>query len=104
VDSPRLLRRRSEYGGYTTDPSRALFDEPEAVGAEVQELLTDRARRVELDSQREEWREHRDEIERRLGWLQSQRFRRDVSSQVRALRRQLDRLDELIGQPGRGAA
>ncbi|MGZ6564461.1 MAG: hypothetical protein ACXVH3_32350 [Solirubrobacteraceae bacterium] len=94
-DSPRLLHRRSQYG-YTSDPDRAMFQEAEAVGRDDQALITERAHRSAREAQLVEWREHRAEIERRLGWLYSQRFQRNVTTQVRALQRQLDRIDERI--------
>lgn len=94
-DQPRLLHRRSQYG-YTDDPSLAVFAEPEAVSRDDQAVITQRAHRVEREVQVEQWAEHRAEIERRLGWLYSQRFKCNVTTQVRALQRQLDRIDERI--------
>jgi hypothetical protein len=94
----RLLHRSSEYG-YTTNPARALRAEPEAVSADTQDQLTLRSRRTARDAQLEEWRVRRDRIERELDWLHTQRFQRDVTTQARALRRQLDRIDTRLSRP-----
>ena len=77
-DTPRLLHRHSHYG-YTDRPEHALFQEPEAVSADTQRDLTTRAHRAAQQAQVAEWMVHRAEIERRLAWLYSQRFRRDVT-------------------------
>jgi hypothetical protein len=95
ADQPRLLHRHSQYG-YTDRPERALYREPEAVSVEAQEQLTLSARRAEHAQQVEQWRERRAAIAREVAWLYSQRFRRDVGSSVRALERQLERLDQRI--------
>ena len=94
-DAPRFLHRRSQFG-YTDNPQLGLHSEPEAVDATTQDVLTSRAHRAETERQRAQWREHRAEIERRLHWLHSQRFRRDVTTQVAAVQRQLDRIDARI--------
>lgn len=94
-DQPRLLHRKSQFG-YTDDPSKAVFAEPEAVSREDQELLTTRAHRAAQQAQVAEWMVHRAEIERRIAWLYSQRFQRDVSAQLRQLTKQLERLDQKI--------
>lgn len=44
----------------------------------------------------EEWGQRRAEVERLIDWLYSQRFAFDARDDVRALRRQLDRLDRRI--------
>ena len=95
ADAPRFLHRHSQFG-YTTDPSRALHHEPEAISVQAQHELALAAQRRAHDARLEQWREHRAEIERRIGWLYSQRLRRDVRQQLRSLRYQLDRLDEQI--------
>ena len=94
-DALRLLHRRSEHG-YTSDPSRGLTGAGEAVPPEFQEVVTARAHRAERDAQLDEWRERRARIQREIDWLISQRFRRDVRSDLRALQRQLDRLDRRL--------
>lgn len=91
-DAPRLLHRRSEHG-YTSDPTRALTDAGEAVPVDVQDALTARVRRSERQAQLDEWETRKAAIQREIDWLQSQRFRRDVRSQLRALQRQVDKLD-----------
>ena len=84
--------------GYTDDESRALREEPEAVRAEYQELLTARARRDARQAQLAEWESHRAAILREIDWLHSQRFQVDVSKPLRVLRRQLARIDKLIAE------
>jgi hypothetical protein len=69
---------------------------PRPVGRDDQAQITAASHRAVHEAQVAEWAEHRVEIERRLSWLYSQRFQRDVRSTVRALQRQLDRLDERI--------
>ena len=44
----------------------------------------------------QEWQLHRAEIDRRIGWLYSQRLRRDVGAQLHQLQKQLDRIDAKI--------
>jgi hypothetical protein len=100
ADLPRLLHRRSEHG-YTDDLSRALYAEPEAVPRDVQDAMTAAAHRAEHEAIVAGWQVRRVAIEREINWLYSQRLHRDVSSSLRALRRQLDRLDARIaGKPG----
>ena len=96
-DSTRLLHRRSEHG-YTDHPGRALPQEPEAVSREVQRSITAQAQDQAHQLRVAQWVEHRMEIQRRIDWVYSQRLRRDVRSQLRALERQLDRLDKRIAQ------
>ena len=97
-DAPRLLHRHSHHG-YTNDPARALFAEPEAVSRDAQEHITAAAHRVERQAQIAEWTARRAEIERQVSWLYSQRLRRDVGAQLVQLRRQLDRIDKKIAAP-----
>jgi hypothetical protein len=92
IDAPRLLHRRSEHG-YTSDPTRALGDAGEAVPVEAQAELTARVHRSERQAQLDEWARRKAAIQREIDWLTSQRFRRDVRSDLRALQRQVDRLD-----------
>ena len=94
-DIPRLLHKRSHHG-YTTDPAKAMFGEPEAVSADAQRAITAQAHDHAHQLQVAKWIEARADIQRRLDWVWSQRFRRDVQSQVRALERQLQRLDQRI--------
>jgi hypothetical protein len=103
IDMPRLLARNSTRDhpmlgvGYTDEPHRALRDEPEAVPADYQQLLTARAQRTARQEQLREWEQRRAEIAKQIDWLHSQRFTTDVSKSLRVLRRQLARLDKLIG-------
>lgn len=94
-DTLRLLHRNSQHG-YTDDPSRALSTEPEAISEHAYHELEHKAAIQRAETQRIEWAKHRATITRELAWLQSQRFRRDVRSQTRALERQLQRIDSLI--------
>lgn len=94
-DSLRLLHARSQHG-YTDNPSRAMFGEPEAVSADVQRELTADSLAREHEAQVAQWRTRRAAIARELDWLRSQRFQRDVRSAVRALDRQLANLDRRI--------
>jgi hypothetical protein len=94
-DAPRLLHRRSEHA-YTSDPTRALGDAGEAVPADTQIELTARVHRTERQQQLDEWARRKASIQRQIDWLQSQRFRRDVRSELRALQRQVDRLDKRL--------
>lgn len=104
-DTVRLLHRDSTYchpalgTGYTDRPSHALFAEPEAISVEAQRELTAAAERNAHQLQVQEWQLHRAEIDRRIGWLYSQRLRADVSAQLHQLRRQLERIDRKIGAP-----
>ena len=92
MDPPRLLARRSQYG-YTDDPAFAVISEPEAVSASAQAEITAASQRRERQTIADEWRGRRLVLMREIEWLQSQRFQRDVRSTVRALQRQVDKLD-----------
>jgi hypothetical protein len=94
-DPVRLLHRHSPHG-YTDRPEKALHFEPEAVSAEDQTWIVYRAHRAERDAQLLRFRERRARIEREIDWLYSQRFARDVSKQLRFLRRQLDAIEKRI--------
>lgn len=102
-DAPRLLHRDSTYPhptlgtGYTDRPDQAVFDEPEAISVQEQELLTARVRRQERQAQLAEWEQRRAAIEREIDWLHSQRFRHDVTRALRGLRRQLAWIDRAVG-------
>lgn len=60
---------------------------------EAQAELTARVHRSERQAQLDEWARRKAAIQREIDWLTSQRFRRDVRSDLRALQRQVDRLD-----------
>jgi hypothetical protein len=94
-DTVRLLHRYPARG-YTDDPAKAAFAEPEAVAATDQEWIAHKAHRAERDAQLLHWRERRALIEQQIDWLHAQRFARDVSKQLRFLRRQLDVIDKRI--------
>jgi hypothetical protein len=103
LDTPRLLARNSTREhptlgvGYTDEPGRAVRDEPEAISVADQLALAARARQTERERQLDEWTTRRAAIQREIDWLHSQRFQSDVSNATRVLRRQLARLDKLIG-------
>ena len=73
-----------------------MFAEPEAVSAQDQAVITERAHRAEHDALVAQWAQRRAEIERQIAWLYSQRFRKDVSAQLHQLQKQLDRIDAKI--------
>jgi hypothetical protein len=95
-DAIRLLHRYP-HRGYTDDPAKAALAEPEAVSATDAEWIAHYAHRAERDAQLLRFRERRAVIERQIDWLYSQRFARDVSKQLRFLRRQLDAIEKRIG-------
>jgi DNA-binding FrmR family transcriptional regulator len=101
-DSPRLLARNStrphpELGtGYTDRPDLALIGEPEAVSVDEQAMLTARVHRARHEAELRELAEHRAAIQRELDWLHSQRYAKDVRTQIRAVQRQLDRIDQKL--------
>ena len=95
-DTIRLLHRYP-HRGYTDDPSKAAFAEPEAVSVGDAEWIAHYAHRAEREAQLLRWRERRARIEREIDWAYSQRFARDVSKQLRFLRRQLDYIEKRIG-------
>lgn len=92
LEPTRLLARRSELG-YVTHGGRALAGEPESVPVAVQADLTRRAGLIAQDRSRIAWAESQQRMRRELDYLYSQRFQRDVTTQLAALERQLDRLD-----------
>jgi hypothetical protein len=92
-DELRLLHKTR---GYTVDPRRALPREPEALTVDQLAQVELRAGRRHRERQLADWRARRRELERSIDWLYAQRNQRDVRSQLRALQRQLDRLDETI--------
>jgi hypothetical protein len=97
-----LLARASQYG-YTAHPGRALNQEPEAISADAQRIVCAQSRASAQRQRVETWEEHRANLQRTMAWLYSQRLQRDVRTQLRALERQIERLDRKIAPPG-GAA
>lgn len=95
MDAARLLHRHSQFA-YTSDPTRALTDAGEAIPADTQAEQTARAHRTQRQTQLDEWQRRRAVIQREIDWLESQRFKRDVRSELRALQRQVDRLDKRL--------
>lgn len=95
TDRPRLLHQRSELG-YTDRMQAALAQEPEAVDADYQRELTAAAPRRAQARDQEAWSASRERIRQELAVLGGHRFPRDVSSQLRVIGRQLDRVDRLL--------
>ena len=91
VDEPRLLHRRSELG-YTNRSVEAANGEPEAVSEDEQARITASAHRREAGDRHEQWLRIRRELEEHLDELRST-FGSLVANELRALRRELDRLD-----------
>jgi hypothetical protein len=94
-DRPRLLHRRSELG-YTDESRNALPGEPEAVPADYQRELTAAASRRAAARDLEVWTSCRDRMRAELVLLRQHRFARDVTSELRVIERQLDRVDRLL--------
>lgn len=94
-DHVRLLHRDSTHG-YTDNPARAVPREPEAIPTAYQHQLTARVERDRREAELAEWRTRRAIIERQVEWLYSQRNHREVGSDMRALKRQLDRIDQKL--------
>jgi hypothetical protein len=95
ADQARHLGR---VAGYVDHPVRGLHDEPQALTAAEQDQVTRQAAQSARDRDRAEWAQARDRLEREVDWLFSRRFERDISTQVRALERQIARLDQRIGR------
>jgi hypothetical protein len=87
ADRPRLLARRSEVG-YVESTSAAIPHEPEAVGADVQELLSERGRRAAEDRRRQALQAELDAVKRALNHYEAQ---------ARHCSRQLARLERRLG-------
>jgi hypothetical protein len=95
ADQARYLGRAA---GYVDHPVRGLRGEPQALTADEQDQVTRQAAQVARDRDRETWVEARTDLQRRIDWLYSQRFARDVHVQLAALQRQLDRLDARLSR------
>jgi hypothetical protein len=91
---PRLLHRRSEHG-YTDRPAQALTAEPEAVSAAEQRRLTTEARRRATEREREAWHRFRTIVVPELVALGGV-LDRGLASDLRALARQLERIDRKL--------
>jgi hypothetical protein len=96
LDRPRLLHRRSELG-YTDRLQAAVPGEPEAVPADYQRRLTAEAPRRAAARDLEVWTPARDRIRGELERLRQHRFARDLSSDLRVIERQVEKLNRLIG-------
>lgn len=89
------MHRRSELG-YTDRPQHGLAGEPEAVPADYQRQLTRDAPRRAAARDQEVWSTCRDRITAELAVLRRHRFARDVTSDLRVIERQLERVDRLL--------
>ena len=94
-DNPRLLHKNSQHA-YTTDPTRAMRGEPEAISEQAAAELEHKAALERAQRDRAEWQRCRSTIVRQLDWLYSRREAFDTNSQRRALQRQLERIDKQI--------
>jgi hypothetical protein len=94
-DRPRFLHRRSELA-YTDESRDALQGEPEAVSSEYQRELSRQAPRRAAARDLEAWQPCRDVIAAELVKVREHRFARDLSSELRVIERQLERIDRLI--------
>ena len=95
TDPPRFLHRQSQRG-YTERLDKAMVAEPEAVDAATSEWITWSAHQRERQAFIAVWTARRDEITKQLDWLLAQRDGDRIERDVRAARRQLDRIDQRI--------
>jgi hypothetical protein len=95
-DAPRFLSRNG-FPSYTNDPSRKLAGTDEALTDFELEEVADAAQRRDRARRRDAWQESKAVLERELAWLYSHRFQVDVTTQLRAVERQIMRLDDKLG-------
>ena len=97
ADPPRLLHRHSAHG-YTSDPSRALFAEPEAISASAQRDLTASSHRARAEALVDEWVKCRDRV---LGavdhFASAGRPPERMRSDLRVIARVVERVDRDLG-------
>lgn len=86
-DLPRLLHSRSEYG-YTSRPSEAMSTEPEAVPADYQAQLSQRARRTAVEQAAGERRDAQAQLVAALDAYAALQLSPRDKSTLRAMRRQ----------------
>jgi hypothetical protein len=94
-DTIRLLHRHP-HRGYTDDPHRAAFAEPEAISAQDAEWIAYRVHRAERETQLQYWHARRAAIEREIDALHSARLGVGVSKQLRFMKRQLDHIERRV--------
>ena len=94
TDTPRLLHRHSEHG-YTDRPEQALNGEPEAVTAAEQRRLTADAKQRATDRERDAWHRFQSIVVPELATL-NLALDRGHASDLRALARQLERIDRKL--------
>jgi hypothetical protein len=96
ADAPRLLHRHSP-NGYTTNPAKALYLEPEAVAEVYQQKLSERARLDAHDQLLVEWLKTSNRITSALDhFTPFTRHRDDLRSPLRALSRQCERITQRL--------
>lgn len=96
VEPPRLLAAKSEYG-YVDRVDLALVDEPEAVAVADQREITARAQRQASTRALALWRDSSARWLGDLDALVATRFDVDVSDELRALTRAIERVDRKLG-------
>lgn len=96
VELPRLLHQRSECG-YTAEPHQALSDEPEAVSEAEQRSLTRQAHRAKAARDRFALCSATAVIELELEALELARVEPNLSADIRAIRRTLDKMRRQLG-------
>lgn len=95
-EQPRFLAARSEHG-YTSNRHRALPDEPEAVNDLTLRRYARDAQAKPRITQQQVWQEARHELEKQIARLE-RNLDRNHRVMLRAMRRQLDRLDHKINR------
>lgn len=93
-DPFRLLAARSEIG-YTDRVDRAMTDEPEAVSAHCQRMLTASAQRARETQEYAAWVGVRDAIRREVDSLSGAAFA-PMRSDLRVILRQVERIDKRV--------
>lgn len=83
--------------GYTSNPRLALANEPEAVDDQALARIVEEAARKPRVTRAEAWEESRARIAAELQRLEAADLGRDVGTTLRALERQLARLDRKLG-------
>jgi hypothetical protein len=82
--------------GYTSNPVEAMPSEPEAVPAEYQSELTQRAGLQLAQLHRRNWRDSRRRLEDELALLRQKGFPRELESDLRVIERQLERISRRL--------
>lgn len=94
ADPLRLLAARSELG-YVDRVDRALIDEPEAVSAETQRMLTESAHRSRAAQDRSTWLSAQAQIRDAVAMLSAPAFD-GVRGELRIIIRHVERIDKIL--------